>query len=164
MNCIQCGVTIPGPEETEYCPACGTQEQSKTCIAKKRRFPMLALIPMVICIGIAVMLISTYFEGKIRESKGYDAVASSELIHVQTRCEEALLNSPDLNYPEAVEKIQGYRSVNGVVLTYQRSTDMKSYVMTAYHQQGKRIYRVTSGSSQTMWREKKQKDADYRPL
>ena len=161
IYCRHCGATITA--KTLVCPNCGLGQDLNA--GKSNKAVMVVVIVLVAgFFGIAVLgIVAAIAIPQFTEyrSRGGDASARAELMKARTACDNYL--GTNENYPESLEQT-GFKPAENVTVNYERVGD-EGYSISAVHQNGRKIFAVTSNESDKVYvKQKDAPDSEFKPL
>lgn len=162
VYCRHCGSAIT--VRTLVCPHCG-MGQDVNAGKRNNKAVMVVVVAMAACffgivvLGIvAAIAIPQYAEHR---SRGGDALARGELMKARFACESYLETNGC--YPESLEQA-GFKPTGDATVKYERESD-ECYSITAVHQNGRRIFAVTSNDAANVYfKQKDEPDSEFKLL
>jgi Tfp pilus assembly protein PilE len=159
--CRHCGSRITA--KTLVCPACGRGQDVNS--GKGSKAAMILVIVLVAgFFGIAVLgIVAAIAIPQFAEyrSRGGDALARVELMKARAACDSYSTNNK--YYPESLNQT-GFKPAENVTVNYEREGEA-SYRITAVHQNGRKVFAVTSQDTAKVYvKQKDAADSDFKPL
>lgn len=159
--CNTCGEELN--VRAEICPKCGVRQP----MPKKSGSNPLLVVVVLIVIGVgsvavigilAAIAIPQFSSYRV---KSYNSAALGDLRNTKTRMEAYAADHG--RYPESLEQARADIPSVGVSVAYEK-TGKESYVITAVHEKGDRIYLGSSVDAEVKWRNKDDENGQFLPL